>query len=552
MFIKLYLQLIKNYLSFKKSKAYFRIFIGLIGSVSFFAFSFWFFNRIFSYLSRLEKLPFFFLLGLTERFLSLIFLTVFSMLILSSLITTILSFFYSQELQLLYTFPISKKKIFLKKAIETIIYSSYLLILIIIPAFIAYSKNFNLNIISLLLAVLSYFLFIIPPCLIGITLTVILAAYLPLKKLYQVLTAIISLAVVIIILLFRMMNPERLVNPISTLDFISLLQSISEPSIKRFPSYWLSSAITSLAQKDLVSYLKFNLYLLIFFFISLLFLGLVLILIYERSWNRSQSAITNKISTGIITKKIWKNKYIKSPSKSLLIKELLLFFRDSTQWSQLLLLIALIVVYIYNIKNIPIQLPSVQIVIAYINIALSGFVLSALGLRFVFPSISLEGQASWILYSMPISFKKYFIIKQVLYFLLLFFTSQIIIWLSNYYLGVSLKIMIISSLINFEFLIAIIGIGFGLGAIFKDYSVDNSLKLASSFGGIMFMFLSFFIIGIIILIEAYPIYLDFKEQAGFAVKDIPEWLFHLASFIIAALSYYLPQKIGLKYMEEYE
>jgi len=474
------------------------------------------------------------------------------MLILSSLITTILSFFYSQELQLLYTLPISKKKIFTKKAIETIIYSSYLLILIIIPAFIAYSKNFNLNFISLLLAILSYFLFIIPPCLIGIILTVILAAYLPLKKLYQLLTAIISLAVVIIILLFRMMNPERLINPISTLDFISLLQSISEPSIKRFPSYWLSNAITSLAQKDSVSYLRFNLYLLIIFFISLLLLGLILSLIYERSWNRSQSAATNKIPSSILVKKIWKIKYLNPSLKSLLVKELLLFFRDSTQWSQLLLLIALIVVYIYNIKNIPLQLPSVQIIIAYINIALSGFVLSALGLRFVFPSISLEGQASWILYSMPISFKKYFAIKQILYFLMLLFTSQIIIWLSNYYLGVSLKIMMISSLINFEFLISIIGIGFGLGAIFKDYTVDNSLKLASSFGGILFMLLSFFIIGVIIIIEAYPIYLDFKREAGFPIKEIPEWLFHMGSFAIAVLSYYLPQKVGLKYMEEYE
>ena len=75
-----------------------------------------------------------------------------------------------------------------------------------------------------------------------------------------------------------------------------------------------------------------------------------------------------------------------------LIKELRLFFRDTTQWSQLILLVVLIVVYVFNIQFLPLKGPNVTFflinVIPFLNLVLAGFVLASIAARFLFPSAS--------------------------------------------------------------------------------------------------------------------------------------------------------------------
>ena len=44
-----------------------------------------------------------------------------------------------------------------------------------------------------------------------------------------------------------------------------------------------------------------------------------------------------------------------SCERELVLKEVRLFFRDTTQWSQLILLAVLVVVYVFNIKFLPLR-----------------------------------------------------------------------------------------------------------------------------------------------------------------------------------------------------
>src|SRR3972149_11511778 len=88
-------------------------------------------------------------------------------------------------------------------------------------------------------------------------------------------------------------------------------------------------------------------------------------------------------------------------TRLLIVKEVKAFFRDTSQWSQLNLLLALVVVYVYNFSVLPFQgSPLVTFyfknVIAFLNLALAGFVTSSVAVRFVLPSISLEGRSLWI------------------------------------------------------------------------------------------------------------------------------------------------------------
>ena len=91
-------------------------------------------------------------------------------------------------------------------------------------------------------------------------------------------------------------------------------------------------------------------------------------------------------------------------------KDIRTFFRDTTQWSQLILLAVLVVIYIYNIKVLPLwsgeQVGFFLInVVAFLNLGLAGFVLAAIAARFLFPAISLEGRTLWLLKSSPLDLR---------------------------------------------------------------------------------------------------------------------------------------------------
>src|SRR6185503_7653140 len=87
------------------------------------------------------------------------------------------------------------------------------------------------------------------------------------------------------------------------------------------------------------------------------------------------------------------------PTRSLVVKDLKVFLRDTAQWSQLLLLVALGAVYLYNFRDlerIPYIIGVVKNAYAFVNLGLAAFVLSAVAVRFVFPAVSAEGAAFWI------------------------------------------------------------------------------------------------------------------------------------------------------------
>jgi ABC-2 type transport system permease protein len=72
------------------------------------------------------------------------------------------------------------------------------------------------------------------------------------------------------------------------------------------------------------------------------------------------------------------------------------------------LLLALIIVYLYSFKLLPLEraaMPSfyLQNLISFLNLGMVGFVTSAVAVRFVFPAVSLEGAAFWIIRSAPLT-----------------------------------------------------------------------------------------------------------------------------------------------------
>ena len=82
--------------------------------------------------------------------------------------------------------------------------------------------------------------------------------------------------------------------------------------------------------------------------------------------------------------------------------------RPSSHFLLLLLLVALVLVYLYNFRvldldRIPYMSGVSKNAYAFLNLGMAGFVMATVTVRFVFPAVSAEGAAFWIIRTAPIS-----------------------------------------------------------------------------------------------------------------------------------------------------
>ena len=75
---------------------------------------------------------------------------------------------------------------------------------------------------------------------------------------------------------------------------------------------------------------------------------------------------------------------------SLWEKEVKTFIRSPAQWSQLLVVLAIVVVYVINMREIPLPHSSLKIIVAYLNLGMAAFIVLGLHSRFTFTSIPTE------------------------------------------------------------------------------------------------------------------------------------------------------------------
>ncbi len=196
--------------------------------------------------------------------------------------------------------------------------------------------------------------------------------------------------------------------------------------------------------------------------------------------------------------------------RELVMKEARVFFRDTTQWSQLILLAVLVVVYVFNIKYLPLHGEGMTRflvnVVPFLNLVLAGFVLASIAARFIFPGVSLEGRTLWLLRSSPLSMRQLLWSKFWVGTLPLLVLAVGIVSVTDRLLEVSEFMMWVSILTITMMTLAIAGLALGFGTLFPQFETENAAQIPTSFGGLLFMMTSIALIGVVIVLEARPVY----------------------------------------------
>jgi ABC-2 type transport system permease protein len=467
------------------------------------------FYRVLSYLSAVELIGGLLLWKLTAMLL----LMTLSMVIVSSLLTSLTTLFYSYDLKFLMKSPLSLRVVFLDKSLESAFFASWMIGLILVPYVLAAMRVLRLG-----PAFFAAFAFSLPPFLLlaasfGIGFTLLLLYSFPSSRTRDAVWIISSLSMSVVYGLIRFAQPEKLIRPDMLKVVAEYLDFLQAPTAPYLPSWWLALGLRAAAgghwgawalQAAALWGAAFAVY-----------GGLVWLAgkTYFVGYSGAQEGALRKRTHDF---SMLPEQRLFGPGRlpALLWKERVSFFRDVKHWSQMLLIVGLVFVYLFSISRLPHDAPEFWSLIAFLNVGTAGFVIAALGLRFTFPAISLEGRGWWILKSSPLTVGQ--IMGQKLLFSLAPTLSVALLLglMTTRFIGADRFTTAVSVAALLGVAAVLCGMGIGLGALFPRFTVENIHQIESSMGGFVYMAASLFYIGATMSILAWPMRMHYMEVLG--------------------------------------
>ncbi len=495
---------------------------------------------------------------LAGKLLGLVLLSFITILVLSNVITALSSFFLAKDLDLLVAAPVDWLRLYLAKLGETLLHSSWMVALMAVPILAAYGVIYRGGVLFIPYAVLTLVPMLLLPAVVGTAVTLVLVNLFPARRTRDLLSIIALGAAAGLIMLFRLVRPEQLARPEgfrNLLDFITVLRTPTSPFL---PSEWATKAI--------MSYLRHvpdPLPLFLLWTTAAAFVTLGAMLHYElfaQGFTKAQEG-AERFVRGKFWR--WSLGWVLAPlpaaKREFVFKDIKLFFRDTTQWSQLILLAVLVVVYLFNIKALPLfrgeQVPFFYVtLVSFLNLGLSGFVLASIAARFIFPAISLEGRQMWLLRSSPLDLRALLWSKYWVGTIPLLVLALLLTGLTNVLLKVSTFMMIVSLSTIFGLTLAIAALALGFGALYPQFETENAAQIPTSFGGLVFMMATIALLAVVIVILSGPVYAHLRSvNQGLPVSmDGTMIAAFLVAAAICAAATAIPLRIGLKKMESFE
>lgn len=519
-------------------KAALFILIGLV-FMSFIYFGTW---RLMSYLNGVA------IVGtlLVNKLLAMVFLTSFAMVVFSSLITSLSTLFGSRDLQWLMVTPVPVRQLFSLKALNTSFYASWMVLVALFPFIVAVGQVKAVHASFYLWVAVLLVPFLMLASLCGITASILLMRYFPSHRLRDIFIFVGVVFVTGLYVLIRFLQPERFVKP-DGMDIVAqYLSYLDAPTAVFLPSWWLTGGVYSLLAGAKREFL---------FYSSLLYGGMaagfaLVIALAERfffvGWAEGQvyhrRTSPERRSYGG-----------RRPGVALFAKDLSVFFRDANQWSQLLLLSALIVVYLFSIYKLPLDTVYLQNLVSFFNVGLIGFVLAAVALRFVFPSISLEGESMWLLKASPLPMKRFLREKLVFGGIPVAVMGLVLVAASGLLLKADLPIFLISLAAVAIMTAGLSCLALGFGAVFPVFNYTSVAQIESSAGGLFYIVTAFVYLALNISLWAWPVQNYYQHKFGGAHLPWTYFWWTAAGLIIVnGIAVVVPLRLGQSSLEELE
>ena len=454
-----------------------------------------FFHRIFDFLfNRTDPSLFLVSRALSLELLQLVFLVFGAMLIYSNLITSISVYLTSNDMKALLVWPISTLSLYGHKFIETLIRSSAVLVVFVIPVLSTYGYARNAPWEYYLWIHLLLALFIMMPCAVAVPSMLLLARIFPTQRLQQGLIALGLVATVMGLFAFRMLRVEAVFFNSGRPDqLIRWAAEFRLPDWSWVPSSWLVQAIDSVlpgGDENRISSHAIQL-----FSGAILLTGiscLISVPLLRSTWSRSYG-VSHKRIGGLTWMRfgLFRLPGLQRPDSAMALKEVKVFARDLSRWSQLVMMIPLIGFYLLNMQLLPFR-DQFREIYYLLNLFMIAFIQAAIGARYLFPSISWEGPALWLVRVSPYPVWRLVLLKFLFLTLPLLMLTLVLTVLSFWILDFDKATLPSSLLMALMTTLFLSGLAVGFGAVLPRFRYEHHLEISLGPGGVLYMLTALF------------------------------------------------------------
>lgn len=426
------------------------------------------------------------------RLFAMFFLAMALMLIVSGAITAYTTLFRSSELRFLMVHPVPAGAMTVYKAVESAGLASWAFLFIIVPFTLAYARHQALTPWITLWTLVMAVPFLLLCAGIGTLLTLAITRLTARSKVRKYILGI-ALGAMLVAAWFGW-RPQR-VDDESLFMLAQLVPGFRLASNPLLPPAWMAEGILSFSRGEWMRG---------FLFWSILasYAVITAILIewpggrwFRIVWQRAATPTARRRRRGpIASGRFWQRLPLGfAPAvRAMIVKDIRTFLRDPAQWSQGLIFFGLLALYFANLRTLRYHYlpPTWRAAIAFLNMFSLATVMCSLSSRFIFPQLSLEGQAFWLLGLAPVSRGRILLAKMATALTANLAVSVGLMTISSRMLNVAAPIHRIAIGVGAMSACAFTGLSVGLGAVFMDLRQSNPAAIVSGFGGTLNLVLS--------------------------------------------------------------
>lgn len=455
---------------------------------------------------------------LSMKIFQMAWITIFAMLVFSSMIAGVSTLYLSKDNEIMVAAPIDWAELYRMRLLTTFFNTSWMVLIFTLPIFAAFGTVFQAGPLYWPLLLLTIPTTAMIASGTALLLVILLVYLFPARRTKDIIFYLTLCFGIFLYLIFRLLRPEDLVNPEKYSQFVEYLAAVSNPAGPWLPAGWTANLLTVYLLDRELDWLLLGL---------LLCTPPILVFIGEWMMERLFSGGFSKSQESFGGYRRFRPPRQRSSRAWIFRKELLSFLRDSREWSQFFMIAALVVVYLYNFKVLPLESTFgstyVANLISFGNIGLTGFLAATLAARFVYPSIGAEGGSFYLILSSPLSPARFFWYKYFFYVIPFSVLSFLLITLSNHLLQISGPMWWISLFSAMLICWTVVAMALGFGAMYADYNAENR-SASMGPGAVFYFFCAAAYLLVILLIGFSPAY-----------RLVRRWIFHTGMPLFDAL-----------------
>jgi ABC-2 type transport system permease protein len=450
----------------------------------------------------------------SRTLLELMISGLFVLLCFSNVVSSLSTFYLSEDLELVLSFPITRPTFHFARLVDSTVQSSWMLGFFGLPVIVAYGLAYDAGwpfVLALAAALPGYLLI---PGSFGLLVASTLVRVFPARKLREALAIFGLFTLAALFMLLRLVRPERILEADSVESVAAYVANLQDPVPLLFPARWASDVLVAALMGRPFPWIE----------LGLLVTGGIAAegvarwltdRVYDEGRARSQEARAARLARAgwldrLLALWTWP---LEPVARAIVIKDVKSFVRDPSQWTQVFLVGSIVVITLSSVAFLPDGVVRGRYAyfwdnfIAFAAHSLVGFIMSAVAARFQFTAVSLEGRAFWFVRTAPMRPTTLLWAKVWPWLPLMLLLGQLLAIPSMVILGAGPFLVCLSSATAIALAPAISGIAVGIGAMYPDFKAENAARVAASPTAMLFMVSALVLVFLVVALEAVPAWL---------------------------------------------